>query len=167
MIRTNRLTLRIPLYTQPTLSKQVQWLNDVDVVKFSQQRHRTHTLGSQMAYIASFRPPNDFREIFLGDEIIGTISAQVDGVNSIADVGIMIGEKSKWGKGYGQEAWDVFCDALHCRKIEAGCDDRNRAMQKICLKYGMQEEGRRKSRFLSQYGVNSYSDMVMFGKVLL
>lgn len=161
MLKSERLTLLEPTYSLKAIQKMVVWLNDVEVVKYSQQRHQHHTLATQTAYIASFKAPDVFKEIYYNDELIGTITAAVDPYNSVADVGIMIG-KEYWGRGFGAEAWKLFCHSLPQRKIEAGCDHRNFAMIKICEDFRMIEEGRKLNRFVTAN--ESYSDMLMFGK---
>ena len=77
----------------------------------------------------------------------------------------MLGDKSKWGKGYGFEAWRGTCNylfAIGIRKIEAGCMALNKPMINICYRYGMTLEGRREEYFLVD---GKASDMMMFGKI--
>lgn len=160
------ITLGLPRSDIITLRSQINWLNDPDVVRYSEQRHKRHTIGTQLDYIRSFldHPDNILREVLLGENMIGTISAYVDTKNRIADVGVLIGHGYQ-GKGYGYEAWRIFCDNLldrvGMRKIEAGCMSINEPMIKVMKKYGMGEEGRRMSHFM----VNGmYSDLVLYGR---
>jgi RimJ/RimL family protein N-acetyltransferase len=97
--------------------------------------------------------------------LIGTMTAHVDKPNRIADVGIMIGDQSFWGKGFGYDAWSSVCDWLlsnGTRKIEAGCMSCNRSMMSICSHYGMMEEGRLEDHFLYH---DVPMDLVMWGKL--
>ena len=150
MIVTSRLTLVPP--SDGSIPKVVRWLNDPDVVRYSEQRHRKHTAVFQKAYIEMMtKHRHKYMEIHKNGSVIGTISAQVDANNDVADVGIMIGEKTLWGKGYGAEAWKAFCDYLlgnGIRKIEAGCMSINFGMMHICRKTGMYYEGRKHAHFL-------------------
>ena len=94
--------------------------------------------------------PNQYMEIHYGNALIGTISAHVDKYNSVANVGILIGERKVWGKGYGTEAWKAFCDHLlgnGIRKIEAGCMGINFGMVHVFRKTGMHEESSRSGHF--------------------
>lgn len=148
----------------PTLSEIVKWLNDPEVVRFSEQRHKKHTLATQLAYVQTFKGEDIYWGIYHGDSIIGTISYHIDKPNSVANVGIMIGDKDYWGMGYGFEAWKRICDYLlwkGVRKVEAGCMAINASMIRICLRYGMTEEGRIKGHFLYQ---NKPTDLLLFGK---
>ncbi len=75
-----------------------------------------HTLESCRDYRQSFADTsNHFWAIIAHDAAlghIGNINAYVDVENSVADVGIMIGERSAWGQGYGTEAWQAVCNYL-------------------------------------------------------
>jgi RimJ/RimL family protein N-acetyltransferase len=162
MIVTRRLTLVPP--SDESIPKMVEWLNDPDVTRYSEQRHQKHTVPFQRIYIGMMTRPHKYLEIRTNDTIIGTITAHVDPYNDVADVGIMIGEKSLWGKGYGAEAWQAFCDYLlgnGIRKVECGCMNINFGMKHICRKTGMNYEGRRFAHFL--VGEDTV-DMLYFGR---
>ena len=110
VITTERLTLAKyhPSNTH-RLKIMVDWLNDPDVVRYSEQRHRKHDEETQQQYLMD--GPDVFREIHVGHgnyTFIGTVSAYIDRPNGVADVGILIGDKASWGMGYGTEAWTVF-----------------------------------------------------------
>jgi len=134
----------------------VLWLNDPEVVKYSEQRHKIHTAETQLDYwhSAATVEPNFVYAIRREDSgmPIGSISAEIDPYNNIANVGIMIGDKTQWGKGYGFEAWECVCNYLiiekKIRKIEAGCMSLNAPMIRICTKYGMRHEAIVQGHFL-------------------
>ena len=162
-IFTERLKLLRPdLTPERTIKTMVGWLNDPEVVRYSEQRHKIHTEESQQEYIQD--GPDVFREIYTNTSFIGTITAQIDRPNSVADVGILIGDKSAWGKGYGTEAWIAFCDHLflhQIRKIEAGAMSTNVGMIKIFTKSGMTFEGFRDNHFICG---DEVAHMVLWGK---
>jgi [ribosomal protein S5]-alanine N-acetyltransferase len=141
------------------------WLNDPAVVRFSEQRHGRHNLQTQREYINNIlHSPNLYIGVYREGCLIGTMTVIVDTENSIANVGIMMGDKSKWGKGYGLEAWVGVCDELFksgIRKIEAGCMAINYRMMAICQHYGMVEEGRQDKHFMLD---GSSIDLVHWGK---
>ncbi len=132
------------------------WLNDPEVTKYSEQRHTKHTIGTQVDYWYSPATvePNLVYVIRLldADLPIGSLAVRVDTNNNVANVGIMIGDKTQWGKGYGFEAWECLCNFLFIekkiRKIEAGCMSLNAPMIKICTKYGMRHEAIIQAHFL-------------------
>jgi ribosomal-protein-alanine N-acetyltransferase len=165
IIRTGRLVLAPLLTTNASLSEMVGWLNNPLVVRFSEQRHRKHTMDSQLDYINSFKGEDTLLGIHLQHALIGTISARIDVPNEVANVGLMIGDHEAWGFGYGLEAWSGFCEKLldnNVRKIEAGCMLCNVSMMSICLRYGMMEEGRLEDHFIYRKIPIS---MVLWGKV--
>lgn len=152
-ISTAHLSLR-PL--TKVVSRNIAWLRDPEVVRYSEQRHRTHTISTQLHYINSFGGKSHLWGIYLvetGDHI-GNLSAVHDEPNNVSDVGIMIGDRRCWGKGYGTEAWVRACgwmldrDGGDIRKLEAGCARNNEAMLKIIRGTGFTQEGERLNRFL-------------------
>ena len=127
VLETRRLRLE-PFSESRLTDRYVGWLNDPEVVRFSEQRHRTHTLQSCRDYLASFAgTPHYFWAVVACDVAlghIGNVNAYVDPTNRVADVGILIGERRVWGAGYGSEAWQAVCgfllDELELRKVTAG-----------------------------------------------
>ena len=152
-ISTSRLVLR-PL-TKAT-QRNLAWLRDPDVVRWSQQRHCEHTLSSQLRYVNSFTGKSHLWAIILAEtgEHIGNLSARHDEPNNVSDVGIMIGETMHWRKGYALEAWKEACgwlldkDCGGVRKLEAGCARSNEAMLRIIRGSGFKQEGEALNRYL-------------------
>jgi len=137
-------------------SKYVSWLNDPEVVRYSEQRHSTHTLKKCRDYLVSqLQSDNYFLAIehqsnLLGH--IGNIGVTVDRHNNIADLAIMIGDKRAWGKGLGSHAWKVvikmLLDTLNFRIVTAGTLEVNAAMIKLMTNSGMRIDGIFPRRFL-------------------
>jgi RimJ/RimL family protein N-acetyltransferase len=129
------------------------WLNDPVVTRFSNQRFRKHDAASALAYLKSFEGTGN---LFLhvsrreDDRPIGTMTAYVSPHHGTADVGIMIGDRDAWGKGYGQEAWDLLVEHLLARpgirKVTAGTLQCNAAMIRLAERSGMTLEGRRRDQ---------------------
>lgn len=146
----------------------IGWLNDPNVMVFSEQRYKPHSLETQNAYLKNMNTNDEYWGVRLRDTdaLIGTMAAHVDVANGVANVGILIGDKEQWGKGYGYEAWKTFCDYLltFLRKVEAGCMAANTAMVRLCEKYQMRMEGIRDDHFYLGHSSNPYSGMVMYGK---
>ena len=146
---------------------EVVWLRDPEVVRYSEQRHKEHTLSTQLRYVTSFK--GFLWGIYeLRNHIhIGNLSAALDGENNIADVGILIGDKNYWQKGYGLEAWKTACswlldgDGGRIRKLEAGCMANNIGMRRILDKSGFKLEGERLNHFLFE---SMPVGMVYYGK---
>jgi ribosomal-protein-alanine N-acetyltransferase len=146
---TPRLRIE-PFSTDRHLSdRYVGWLNDPEVVKFSEQRARVHTVDSCRVYALSFvGGPHHFWAI-VAEELghIGNLNAYVNQVHGTADVGILIGERSAQGRGYATEAWVAVCDYLlrtaGLRKVTAGALAVNQPMIRLMERVGMRDDGRR------------------------
>lgn len=157
-LTTRRLTLR-PL-TKAT-QRQIDWLRDPEVVRYSEQRHRDHTLSSQLKYIDSFTGGYiwGIHEVVTGAHF-GNLTATVDTPNSVADVGIMLGTYSAWRHGFGTEAWQAATNWLleardggKLRKLEAGCAATNLGMKRILEKTGFILEGERRNKFVIDHAI--------------
>jgi RimJ/RimL family protein N-acetyltransferase len=83
---------------------------------------------------------------------IGTLTSYLDLQNGVADIGILIGDKRLWGKGYGLEAFQAVAGFLFgnagMRKVTAGTVAVNRGMLKIMERAGMKHDGRRSRHVL-------------------
>jgi len=132
--------------------RYVDWLNDRELTRYSQQRFRSHTLESCASYLASFaQTPHYFWAIVSKDQTlghIGNINAYIDSNHSTADVGILLGERRAHGRGLATEAWQAVCQFLlseqKIRKVTAGTLSCNLPMLSIMKKSGMVDDGRRR-----------------------
>jgi ribosomal-protein-alanine N-acetyltransferase len=154
-IRTKRLLI-LPFNENHLHLKYVGWLNDTELMRYSEQRHKKHDLEECRNYWKSFKgTPNYFwaiEEMDLGLGHIGNITAFINEKNLLADVGIMIGAREAHNKHYGLEAWLGVCQYLfnntHIRKLTAGTLSLNTPMLKIMDRAGMVEDGIRKKHFM-------------------
>ncbi len=144
------------------------WLNDPNVVRFSNQRFFKHDRESCMRYQASFEgTDNLFMSVrrLSDDSPIGTITAYVARHHGTVDVGIMIGDSSVWGMGYGQDAWDTMTSwLLGCediRKLTAGTLACNLGMIKLMERSGMSLEAVRKAQEIVE---ERSEDMLYYAK---
>lgn len=154
-IRTERLCL-VPFQERHLSVRYLGWLNDRELMRYSEQRHKTHSLATCWAYWHSFAgTPNYFwaieeRREGLGH--IGNMNAYVDLANQLADLGIVIGERAAKGKGYGLEAWLAVCSVLFqkgtIRKMTAGTLAVNMPMIKLMERAGMVKDGVRTRQYL-------------------
>ena len=149
--------LRLTRFDESLLtSRYVAWLNDPEVVRFSEQRHIRHSIDSCRDYVHSYiGSPHRLWALVTRDgqsRHIGNINAYIDVPNRVADVGILIGERSAWGHGFGTEAFSTVCayllTQLHMRKVSAGAMAGNRAMIAIMDNIGMQPDGVRIGQLL-------------------
>ncbi|MEQ8504112.1 MAG: GNAT family N-acetyltransferase [Rhodospirillales bacterium] len=149
VLKTPRLVLE-PFPGELLTERYVGWLNDPEIVRYSEQRHRTHTLESCREFIESFAgTPNGLwaiRETAQGGRHIGNISTEIDPRSGTGDIRILIGERDAWGTGLGAEAWMAVMahlfDDLGLVHTTAGTLEDNRGMRKIMEKTGMTETHR-------------------------
>jgi len=136
--------------------RYVGWLNDPQVVRYSEQRHYRHTIESCRSYFDSFAGSEN---LFLAIEAdgenlghIGNMGVSVDRANGVADLSILIGEKKAWGMGFATIAWQgVITDLLAragFRKITAGTMSENHSMLRLMERSGMTTEGKRVRQFV-------------------
>lgn len=125
----------------------IWWLNEPEVVRFSNQRFRSHDEKSCLDYLRTFAGnDNLFLAIRLADDkrLIGTMTAYVSSQHGTADMGLLIGERGLWGQGFGLEAWNLLLNHLlqarRLRKITAGTLRCNLGMTRIMERSGMRLE---------------------------
>lgn len=129
------------------------WLNDPEVVRFSNQRFVRHDCETASRYLASFSGSDNLflavRDI-QSEILIGTLSAYRSRHHGTADIGIMIGARAIWGRGYGEAAWSGLLGWLlgdgGTRKVTAGTLRFNHAMVRLMEKSAMTVEGLRRAQ---------------------
>lgn len=166
-LTTGRLVLA-PFTAADISPCYIGWLNDPEVVRYSNQRFRRHDVHSSETYLRSFASgPNQFWSIRLAADgkMIGTLTAYIAPQHGTADVGLLIGERDVWGHGYGLEAWQRLLDHLlseHAlRKITAGAASGNVGMIRIMERAGMQHEATRRRQEIID---GELQDIVYFAK---
>ena len=129
------------------------WLHDAETMRFSNQRFRRHDGHSARAHLESFvGSPNLFLAICdrASGESLGTMTAYASVPHATVDVGILVGERARWGQGLGSEAWCLLFDWLlgeaGVRKLTAGCAAGNHGMLRLMDAAGMQHEATRRAQ---------------------
>lgn len=142
-----------PFAAQDLTEDYIGWLNDPEVVRYSNQRFRVHTRESCLEYLAGFAgSASQFLSIRLsaGDRAVGTMSIHHAPQHGSADVGIMLGDRTQWGRGIGHEAWSLVIDWLvgegGLRKVTAGTLRCNAPMLRLMQRSGMHEEAVRRAQ---------------------
>jgi [ribosomal protein S5]-alanine N-acetyltransferase len=150
--RLEGLRVRLETFTQNDVTPAyLGWLNDPVVTRYSNQRFVSHTRESSLTYLRSFNGSSNFffsvrrrKDGFA----LGTMTAYVATNHGTADMGILIGERSAWGQGYGQDAWSTLLRWLltvqALRKVTAGALACNGPMLQLAKKSGMHMEGARR-----------------------
>ena len=116
MLPINHERVSIKLFTDKDITEDyISWLNDPEVVKFSNQRFKTHNNHTSNAYLKSI---NNMDAIMLkiihkeSNEFIGTMTVYFSLNHNTADIGIMVGNRKFWNKGLGAEAWTAVMNFL-------------------------------------------------------
>lgn len=146
----------LPFNESHVNSNYVSWLNDTEVVRYSEQRHLKHSLKTCFDY---YFQQNNSNNIFLAIEFlendfkhVGNIGVKIDDYNGIADLSIIIGDKAIWGLGIGSRAWiltlDTLLNRLNFRKVTAGTMENNQKMISLICRSGMKIDAVLPGRFL-------------------
>lgn len=128
----------------------VDWMNDPEINQFLESRFRIQTLESVRSFIEDMNnsPIDAMFGIFLKDshEHIGNIKiGNINVLHRRAEVGLVIGSRAMWGKGYAAEAISLATkygfEELNLNKLTAGMYADNIGSFKAFLKCGWRHVG--------------------------
>jgi len=148
-----------------------KWMNDPEVTQYLESRFKTWSLKKLRSFVRKIKSSPDY--IFLAiiskekNKHIGNIKlGPINRNHNFADIGIIIGEKSFWGKGFATEAIRLVVDyafnRLKLHKLTAGSYINNIASIKAFKKAGFLVEGIRKKHLFYN---GSYVDGLLLGIV--
>ena len=150
MIESKRLLLR-PVELTDVNERYRAWMNDPAVMKYTESRFQTHALEQIRQYVASVQADPSSRVFAIieheSGKHIGNIKiGHIHPVHRHADVGIIIGDKASWGKGYATESLQLVAGFagrnLKLHKLTAGIYANNLGSLQAFLKAGFVLEGR-------------------------
>lgn len=130
----------------------VRWMNDSEVVKYTESRFYHHTLESTLNFVRSVTNESNYAFAIIdrqtgkhiGNIKIGNINAH----HKNADIGLIIGNKDYWGKGIATEAIRLCTEfAFHelgLHRVWAGVYAPNKGSAKAFEKAGFRLEGCKK-----------------------
>jgi ribosomal-protein-alanine N-acetyltransferase len=143
-MRDHLLICIVPFEDRHLTDEYVSWLNDSEVVRFSEQRHRHHTIETCRAWMQNYKKgPNKLWAIEYDKKHIGNICANVNEKNGVAEITNMIGNKNYWRKGIGTEAVRQAIErvfAMGYRKVYMGTLEHNIGQIRLMEKLGMKKE---------------------------
>jgi RimJ/RimL family protein N-acetyltransferase len=155
LIQGSRLHLR-GVRPEDATERYVGWLNDPEINRYLEVRFSPQTLEGVRAYVEEMADSPDYAFLAIvldeGKRHIGNIKiGPVNRAHGFADIGIVIGEKDCWGKGYAAEAIALATsyafDGLGLHRVEAGAYAPNMGSAKAFLKAGWKEEGRETAKW--------------------
>lgn len=146
----------------------LDWLEDKELMRFSEQRFYEHTAATALQYAQTLREEGGLFLAIVESStgvMVGTITARISPHHRIADLGILVGSAQWRGLGVGFEAWGLLMNHLfsrvEIRKATAGTLRANRAMRRIAEKSGMHLEGVRKKQ---EWFEGEAMDVMMYAK---
>lgn len=134
-------------------------MNDPEVVRFTEARHGVHTCESLLAYVDKLGASDSEFLMGLfeteGGRHVGNIKiGPVNAIHRTASLGLLIGERTCWNRGYASEAIRLAArhafGPLGLHKLTAGIIDGNGASLKAFLKNGFVVEGVRRQQNLCE-----------------
>lgn len=147
----------------------LRWFNDPEVMRYSSNGIYHNTYEKFEKYIDSLEGDRS-RLVWAMDELssqkhIGNVSLQsIDFINRNAEIAIILGDKTCWGKGLAKEALQfVFkhgFERMNLHRIYCGTAASNHPMQFLAEKLRMKKEGiKREALFLE----GKYIDVIYYG----
>jgi RimJ/RimL family protein N-acetyltransferase len=170
MLEGTLINLRAPEIDD--LDRNTRWINDREVTRFLSIRYEMSHLAEEgwlrdlvskpMAYDRAFYAIETKKGPAPGQHIgnINLFKAQPE--EQKCELGIMIGEKSHWSKGYGTDALRTLVrfafDEMNMQRVELTVYDFNERGQAAYRKAGFVEEGRRREAI---YTEGAYHDLIV------
>lgn len=149
------------------------WMQDPLVQRFLESRHAHHTEASLRAFVETALADPDTLMMGIRDRATGTHVGNikigpVNRYHGTADIGLMIGDRSAWGRGFGSAAIGGICDLardrMGVRKATAGASTENPGSVRAFLKMGFEIEGRRRAHMQTDDGLE---DLILLGRILI
>jgi len=166
----NKIFLRAIKISDAT-NEYVKWLNSKEINQFLESRFIKHSLKSLKEYLKKIiKDPNSILIAIIDKKTlkhIGNIKmGPIDWNHKFTEMGIIIGDKNFWGKGYATESIlrvsDYGFKKLKLRKISAGAYSNNIGSIRAFMKAGFHEDCRKRQH----YNFNGeYVDGVILAKI--
>lgn len=157
-IETPRLSLRT-LRAGDVSQTYVDWLNDPEVNRYLETRHKVQTLNSCIDFIRRCNADKSERllGVFLKETKghIGNVKLGfINEIHSRGQISLFIGEKSLWGRGLAREIVYAVTkygfEDIGLARIEAGCYEGNLSSLRVFLSAGYTVEGFFRSHAVSE-----------------
>ena len=158
-----------PFTVEHITDDYIAWLNDSDVNHYLESRFIIQTRETVSNFVKSFAGNKNallFGIYLKANNLhLGNISfSEINYQHGYGVIGLALGRKSCWGKGYSSEALKMIVtygfNVLNLRRLEAGIYEDNIGSIKIFEKLGFHREAILRKRGYLQ---NSYADIFLFG----
>lgn len=130
-----------------------QWVNDIDVISTMVLANKTISLETERQFIQQLSKEHNYLIVDKQtDKVIGGFGFfDIDHINQKATVGIIIGDKTYWNKGFGTDALRTLCsfgfNFLNLHNIMLTVYSFNLKAIKCYEKVGFKIIGRRRQSF--------------------
>ncbi len=145
MLQGKLVRLRAP--ERGDLPAFVRWFNDPEATQFL-LRGPPMSMEEEERWFTDLLKDEDrvFCIETLDGKLIGNLGIMhLDWTNRKADIGVMIGEKEYWSRGFGTEAISLLLkymfEELNLERIGLYCDEANLRAQRCYQKCGFRQEG--------------------------
>jgi len=166
MIEGKLINLRAP--EMGDLERNTRWINDREVTQFLSMRYQM-SLAAEEAWMRGLvsKPLSYDRPFFAIDTKDGVHIGNTDLFNvrpeaRAAELGIMVGEKEYWSRGYGSDVLRTLLGfafgEMNLNRVELFVYAFNERAQAAYRKCGFVEEGRRRQAL---YRAGAYHDLVV------
>jgi ribosomal-protein-alanine N-acetyltransferase len=164
----DKVVLR-PLRASDLAGPYLDWLNDYEVTRFLETGRKPATRESLRRYLETVAQAPDTVMLAIVEKTTGVHVGNVKlaGIHTLhrrADMGIMLGDKQRWGRGYGREAVALILeygfDRLNLNKIYLGVDVDNAAAVKVYEQLGFKIEGTQRQHLFRD---GAYRDRHLMG----
>lgn len=125
----------------------VRWLNDEEIIKFTEIRHHNQDLISIKKFVTDKNQSLHewLAGIFFDGKHIGNIKlGPINQYHKTADISFIIGERDYWQKGLASSSIKLMCEygfhSLKLEKITAGCYETNMGSERALLNAGFIRE---------------------------
>jgi len=141
-------TVRFRAITEADLPDYVRWLSDPEVTQFTIREFEGVSLEGERAWLAAKTAP-ECRDRCWAIEVegrnIGTCELHAESLGPTAFYGIIIGDKSRWGQGYGtaatREAVRIGFEEMGLERIWLEVSSLNPRAVRCYEKVGFRHEG--------------------------
>lgn len=134
---------------QPDVSASyMSWLSNRDITQYLEVRFATPQYDQLISYVEQCLASSNI--VLLGirtkseGKHVGNIKLAWSPNHLVGDIGIMLGDRGNWGRGYGSQAVALISglafDTLKLRKLVAGIYSSNTASIRVFHKAGFQQE---------------------------
>ena len=167
-LQGDRVVLR-PIEAADIEGPYLDWLNDYAVTRFLETGSAPTTRATLQRYLdtVAAAPGTVMLAIVEKETGLHVGNVKLAGVHPLhrrADLGIMLGDKSRWGRGYAREAVALMLaygfDRLNLNKIYLGVDVDNAAAVKVYEDLGFKIEGTQRQHLFRD---GAYRDRHLMG----